>query len=100
MDSHSVWEHTTNFLEAAYEVLKITGGPLHYSVRAGNDDAKTAVLHGPEGRMTYNGQEYKSVSLAGKAASGWKSCNGWTYWRYEEPTTHQWLAIEHLRPKT
>jgi len=74
--------------------------PFPLQVRAGNDDAKTAVLHGLDGRMTYDGQEYKSVSLAGKTASGWKSCNGWTYWRYEEQTTHQWLPIEQLRPKS
>lgn len=69
------------------------------SVRAGNDPEKTALLLGPDGRMTYNGQQFGSPSMAGKAASGWNSCNGWTYWRFEEPLTQEWLAIDHLRAK-
>ena len=68
-------------------------------VRAGNNAEKTALLLGPDGRMTYDGQPYGSPSMAGKAASGWNSCNGWTYWRFEDPTSHQWLTIEHLRIK-
>ena len=68
-------------------------------VRAGNNEGKTALLHGPAGSMTYDGQQYGSPSMAGKAASGWSSCNGWTYWRFEDPTTHEWLTIEHLRVK-
>lgn len=69
------------------------------TVRAGNDKEKMALLLGPDGRMTYNGQQFGSPSMAGKAASGWNSCNGWTYWRFEEPTTREWLAIDHLRTK-
>jgi restriction system protein len=66
-------------------------------VQAGNDPSITAQLLNRQGWMVYNGQEYTSPSSAGKDASGWKSCNGWSFWRYQDSDTGQWQAIQHLR---
>jgi restriction system protein len=51
------------------------------------------------GRTRYNGTEYQSPSGAGQVAAGWKSCNGWTFWRYQHPDTNEWHAINELRGK-
>lgn len=67
------------------------------TVQAGNDPTTTAELLDRNGRMTYNGQTYRSPSGAGKEASGWKSCNGWTYWRFCHPDTGAWYTIQELR---
>ncbi len=66
-------------------------------VQAGNDPMTTAELLDRHGRMKYNGQIYRSPSGAGKDASGWKSCNGWTYWRFCHPDTSNWHTIQELR---
>jgi hypothetical protein len=52
------------------------------------------------GRTRYFGMEYRSPSGAGQVASGWKSCNGWTFWRYRDPQTDEWRAIDELRGKS
>jgi hypothetical protein len=49
------------------------------------------------GRTQYAGVEYRSPSGAGQVASGWKSCNGWTFWRYQHPETGESHAIDELR---
>jgi hypothetical protein len=49
------------------------------------------------GRTRYAGVEYRSPSGAGQAAAGWKSCNGWTFWRYRHPHTADWHVIDELR---
>jgi len=49
------------------------------------------------GRVRYNGTEYSSPSSAGKAATAWKACNGWSLWRYQQPTTEEWRLIQELR---
>lgn len=67
------------------------------TIRAKNDETKTAILHGGDGRTTFDGQEYKSPSAAGQAASGWKSCNGWSFWQYLDPATGEWHFIQRLR---
>jgi hypothetical protein len=36
----------------------------------------------PDGRVRYSGKEYGSPSGAGKAAIGYKTLNGWKFWRY------------------
>jgi hypothetical protein len=51
------------------------------------------------GRMRYQGIEYRSPSGAGQVAAGWKSCNGWLFWRYEHPETGEWREIDELRAK-
>ena len=69
------------------------------TVCAMNNTAMTAQLLNYHGHMDYNGKEYTSPSAAGKDASGWKSCNGWNYWRYQHPETKEWRAIHELRTK-
>ena len=59
--------------------------------------ALAAELLDASGRMRYGGTEYGSPSAAGQAATGWKSCNGWTFWRYRDPGTGDWRAINDLR---
>ena len=49
------------------------------------------------GRMRHASAVYRSPSGAGQAATGWKSCNGWTWWRYEDPDTGEWRPIDELR---
>ncbi|MCB9098372.1 MAG: restriction endonuclease [Anaerolineales bacterium] len=49
------------------------------------------------GRTCYNGVEYQSPSGAGQVASGWKSCNGWTFWYYQHPETKEHRTINILR---
>jgi hypothetical protein len=67
------------------------------NIRAGHDPLKTAKLLDRNGRTSYNGQTYRSPSGAGKEATGWKSCNGWTFWRFCHPDTGTWLTIQELR---
>ncbi len=67
------------------------------AVRAMNNTAVTAKLLNSQGHMRFKDQKYTSPSSAGKDASGWKSCNGWTYWRYQHPDTLEWCAINDLR---
>ena len=70
--------------------------------------AITATIHGrvvqadlldSTGQVRYDGVEYQSPSGAGQAASGWKSCNGWTFWHYHHPETAEQRPINELRAK-
>ncbi|HEX9926152.1 MAG TPA: restriction endonuclease [Anaerolineae bacterium] len=65
-------------------------------IQAGTVEAE--LLDG-QGRVQYDGTEYRSPSGAGQVASGWKSCNGWNFWRYEHPETGKWRVINELRGK-
>jgi len=58
-----------------------------------------AELLDASGRVRYNGADYGSPSGAGQAATGWKSCNGWTLWRYYDAATDEWRGIGELREK-
>lgn len=49
------------------------------------------------GRVRFDGEDYISPSPAGKAATGWKSCNGWSLWRYQHPVSGEWRSIHELR---
>jgi restriction system protein len=49
------------------------------------------------GRMRFQGVEYRSPSGAGQTATGWKSCNGWSFWKYQHPETGEWRLIKELR---
>lgn len=64
---------------------------------AAHDQIFKAELLGTNGRVRFNDIEYKSPSGAGQAATGWKSCNGWTLWRYQHPKTGEWRAIDDLK---
>ena len=74
------------------------GFPLHIEAKAQNKEYVAELLD-MTGRTRYDGKEYKSPSRAGMAATGWKSCNGWTFWRYLNSTTGQWHRIDDLRTK-
>lgn len=50
-----------------------------------------------EGNIEYNGQIYNSPSLAAKAASGGKSCDGWKFWKYEDKIVGKFEPIDKLR---
>lgn len=58
-----------------------------------------AELLNKDGRIRYNGVEYGSPSRAGQVATGWKSCNGWSVWRYQHPETGEWRSIHELKSK-
>ncbi|MEK6325620.1 MAG: hypothetical protein AABN33_28590 [Acidobacteriota bacterium] len=48
------------------------------------------------GRVHYNGAEYQTPSKACRAASGRETCNGWLFWRYQNPETSDWRPIKEL----
>ena len=68
-------------------------------VRAMNNPEVTAQLLNIDGRMLLNGTEYSSTSAAGVVATGWKSCNGWRFWQYQDPATLVWRFINELRSR-
>ncbi len=84
--------------EGQGETAVASAGPLFpIMVRASHNPDITARLLNGAGLMTYAGQQYNSPSGAGKAASGWKSANGWTFWRYQHPDSGEWRPIDELR---
>lgn len=58
-----------------------------------------ALLLDAKGRTKYGELEYKSPSRAAMVATGWKTCNGWSFWRYQHPETNDWHSIDELRDK-
>jgi hypothetical protein len=48
------------------------------------------------GLINFRGKLYTSPSLAGKAATGRVSCNGWKFWKYER-SPGDWVLLEMLR---
>ena len=66
-------------------------------VRASTDHDVTARLLNEQGHVVFEGERYTSPSTAGKEASGWKACNGWKYWQYEDPISGEWRLIDELR---
>ena len=51
----------------------------------------------PQGDMRCNGSEYTSPSKVGIHITGWKSCNGWQLWKYDDQDTKDWKFISALR---
>lgn len=49
-----------------------------------------------DGRIRFKGALYDSPSLAGAAACGRKSCNGWKFWGYER-ARGDWILLDELR---
>jgi restriction system protein len=82
----------------AKPALRAVGYPLPIQATA-HGQTFAAELLDAKGRTRYAGVKYRSPSGAGQAASGWKSCNGWTFWRYRHPETDEWRAIDELRGK-
>jgi hypothetical protein len=49
------------------------------------------------GQVVVNGQTYNSVSAAGLAVTGWKSCNGWRFWLFVDPAENVERSLDVLR---
>ena len=48
------------------------------------------------GTVCFNGKLYTSPSIAGAAAVGRRTCNGWTFWKYER-APGDWVLLNELR---
>jgi hypothetical protein len=72
--------------------------PLPVRLTTGGKTFEAEILDA-SGRMRYGGIEYRSPSGACQAATGWKSCNGWTWWRYRHPDTGEWRPVDELRSR-
>jgi restriction system protein len=70
--------------------------PLLIQATAHGQTAQAELLDA-SGRVRYAGTEYQSPSGAGKAATGWKACDGWLFWRYQCAETGKWREIRELR---
>jgi restriction system protein len=90
---------TAVMVTAVADVAKIPAPVVTFplTVAATHAPELTAVLLNRQGQMIYAGQEYRSPSGAGKVATGWKSANGWTLWRFQHPETGEWRTIQELR---
>ena len=75
--------------------VRIPSFPL--LVRAINAPDVLGLMLNLQGQMEFNNTRYDSPSAAGKDASGWKSCNGWRYWQYQDPESKEWWLINELR---
>lgn len=49
-----------------------------------------------DGRIRFNGKLYRSPSLAAAAAVKRRTCNGWTFWKYER-APGDWQRLKVLR---
>ncbi|MCW5853270.1 MAG: restriction endonuclease, partial [Anaerolineae bacterium] len=56
-----------------------------------------AELLSPNGEVRYENIEYSSPSKAGQVVTGWRSCNGWSLWHYQDPISKDWKTIDELR---
>jgi hypothetical protein len=56
-----------------------------------------AELLDERGRVSFRGTLYQSPSGACQEASKWKSCNGWTFWKYFNEEKGDWRPIEEIR---
>jgi len=48
------------------------------------------------GVIKFGGKAYKSPSLAAAAACERRTCNGWTFWKYEQKPG-KWVVLDVLR---
>ncbi len=69
------------------------------NIQAGNNPTLIGKLLNRKGQVQFSGKRYSSPSGAGKVASGWKSCNGWIYWHYQDEESGEWRSIQELRRK-
>lgn len=83
----------TSILQADLTTLSY---PLPIQAHA-NGQTFLAELLTSTGHIRLNNTEYTSPSTAGKLITGWKSCNGWSLWRYHHPGTGEWRTIDELR---
>jgi hypothetical protein len=57
----------------------------------------TAKLLGVTGNVRFGGKIYRTPSMVCKQLTGWQTCNGWTFWKYQSPETNEWHKISELR---
>jgi len=65
---------------------------------------KREVYHGElldgDGTIRYQEKLYKTASAAAKAiTTGWKSVDGWEFWRFYNPDKMEWTAIKYLKKR-
>jgi hypothetical protein len=51
-----------------------------------------------DGTLLVNGQSYGSPSAAGQAVTGWRSCDGWRVWEYQDGAGN-WAPVDVLRKR-
>jgi hypothetical protein len=57
-----------------------------------------AELLDKEGIVQYQGRLYKTVSAAAKAITvGWKSVDGWNFWRFYDSGSNKWVSSKRLK---
>ena len=56
-----------------------------------------AELINANGQVKFDGQLFGSPSGAGQMAANWKSCNGWTFWKYLNEESGIWRPIQEIR---
>jgi hypothetical protein len=49
-----------------------------------------------DGTIRFDGKKYFSPSVAGARACERRSCNGWTFWKYER-APGDWVLLDNLR---
>jgi len=50
-----------------------------------------------DGQVIIGNENYGSVSSAGMAVTGWKSCNGWRFWLFTSPIDGREYLVDVLR---
>lgn len=56
------------------------------------------LMENREGRLSYNGRTYATVSAAAKViANDWHSVNGWKFWRFQDTATGRWHYISIIQ---
>lgn len=50
----------------------------------------------PTGIIMLGGRRFKSPTAAGKAITGWPTCNGWTFW-YIKNSDGEWVTLADYR---
>lgn len=74
--------------------------PVLITATAHNQTFEAELLD-ERGQVKFNGTLFRSPSGACQEASGWKSCNGWTFWKYFNEESGAWRPIEEIRsPKS
>ena len=48
------------------------------------------------GRVRFGGKVYESLSTAAAKACNRRTCNGWTFWKYQR-APGDWVTVDHLR---
>jgi restriction system protein len=69
--------------------------PLDIFVKRSDEIVKAQLFE--SGHVLLGEQTYSSVSAAGMAVTGWKSCNGWSFWSFINPADNSTYLIDVLR---